>query len=73
MVFPVDLSVGDRLVFRDMRDCVLYRRGRVEAQPVRPVGRKPRLEPGHNDVLLDFAEGSPRAMRVRAAITKVYR
>ena len=73
LVFPVDLSVGDRLVFRDMRDCVLYRRGRVEAQPVRPVGRKPRLEPGHNDVLLDFAEGSPRAMRVRAAITKVYR
>ena len=73
MVFPVDLSVGDRLVFRGMDDCFLRRRGRGEAEPVEPVGRKPRLGPGYSDVLLDFAEGAPRAMRVLASVTKVYR
>jgi hypothetical protein len=69
--FPVALGEGDRLVFRGMEDCRLFRpSGAVEN--VAPKGSPPRLKPGRNPILFTLRDSAPREFRVVVALDKLY-
>ena len=70
--FPVELSAGDRLVFKGMDDCRVYRRLGGEAEVVSPEGRVPRLAPGRNAVALALGEGAPEEFRLTVSLMKRY-
>ena len=73
VVFPVSMSAGDRLVFRNMQDCRLHPKGEGNPRTVTPEGSAPQLEPGLNRVRLDAAPGSPKELHITASLVKVYR
>ena len=73
LVFPVELSAGDRLVFRGVRDCRVYRKSQAEPETVRPEGAAPTLAAGVNPVTLALGPGSPEQFRMTASLVKSYR
>ncbi len=73
VVVPVELGVGDRLVFRNMNDCRVYRRGVGVAETVRPEGKQPVVRPGSQEVTFALAEGNPERFRLSVGLVKDYR
>jgi hypothetical protein len=69
--FPVTLNAGDRLVYKGMDDCRLYRASGA-AEAVKPEGMAPSLSPGRNPVVFSIPGTVPDEFRVRVALTKVY-
>ena len=72
IVFPVELSAGDRLVFKGMKDCWVQSGPKGRRQPVRPEGKPATLTPGPNRVTLGFGADSPKAFRVTVSLAKLY-
>ena len=71
LVFPAELSTGDRLVF-DGRDCRLYRKGKGEPQRFRPQGAGAALQGGRNVVVLSFGTDAPPELRVAVSLVRHY-
>ncbi len=71
LVFPANLSTGDRLVF-DGRDCRLYRKAKSEPDRFRPGGGAMMLQSGRNPVVLSFGLGLPPMSRVAVSLVKHY-
>jgi len=69
--FPVALSAGDRVVFKGMDDCRLYRKS-GEMEPVKLEGAAPRLSPGRNPVVFSLPNTRPKEFRVLVSLVKVY-
>jgi len=69
--FPVAMNAGDRLVFKGLEDCKLYRKpgGVVE---VKPEGTAARLAPGRNPVVFSLPDTTTRDFRVVASLEKAY-
>ena len=71
VIFPVAVNEGDRLVFRGMDDCRLFRKsGTVEE--IAPGGSVAKLKPGQNPVVFSLPSPSPREFRVVVTLVKVY-
>jgi hypothetical protein len=73
VVIPTELGHGDRLVFRNMNDCRVYRRGVGVAETVRPEGKQPVVRPGSQEVTFALAEGNPERFRLAVGLVKDYR
>jgi concanavalin A-like lectin/glucanase superfamily protein len=70
--FPIAMSAGDRLVFKGMDDCRLYRAsGKIEQ--VAPVGALPRLHAGRNRVEFGLSGKVPDEFRVAVSLEKRYK
>ncbi len=72
IVFPVELSAGDRLVFKGMKDCWVQSGPKGQREAVRPEGKSATLTPGDNRVTLNFGADSPQAFRVTVSLAKLY-
>jgi hypothetical protein len=72
IVFPVELSVGDRLVFKGAEDCRLYRKLEAEPEAIRPAGAPPMLRPGLNPVTFALGPDSPAQFRIAVSLVKEY-
>jgi hypothetical protein len=71
ILFPIAMHAGDRLVFKAMHDCRLYRAsGAVDE--VTPQGSAPRLRGGRNRVAFSLPPQGPRRFRVAVSLAKVY-
>ena len=71
LVFPAELSTGDRLVF-DGGKCRLHRRAAAELEWIQPQGGPVTLEPGRNRVVLSFDADLLPQFRVAASLVKHY-
>ncbi|NLS93946.1 MAG: hypothetical protein GXX96_17440 [Planctomycetaceae bacterium] len=69
--FPAALHAGDRLVFKGMNDCHVYRAS-GEIAPVTPEGASPRLRPGRNPILFALPPDGPNEFRVSVLLEKRY-
>jgi hypothetical protein len=69
--FPVAMHAGDRLVFKGLDDCRLYRTA-GEIEEVKPVGTSPRLVPGRNPVVFSLPGTGPDQFRVEVSLEKQY-
>ncbi len=72
IVFPVELSVGDRLVFKGVEDFRLYRKLGGEPERMRPEGTPPVLRPGLNPVTFALGPNSPEQFRIAVSLVKEY-
>ncbi|NOZ23652.1 MAG: hypothetical protein GXP25_21460 [Planctomycetes bacterium] len=72
IVLPCKLAEGDRLVFKGMDDCRLYRRWQGTPEKIAPQGDAPQLKPGKNPVTFGFGPKSPKRFRVTVGLAKVY-
>ena len=69
--FPVGMHAGDRLVFKGMGDCRVYRvSGETEA--VQPIGTPPQLVPGRNGIVFSIAGAVPEEFHASVALEKRY-
>ena len=73
IVFPVELSAGDRLVFKGPKDCWVQSGPKGQREAVRPEGKPAMLSPGPNQVTLGFGAGSPQQFRMTVSLAKAYR
>ncbi|OGV69143.1 MAG: hypothetical protein A3K19_15545 [Lentisphaerae bacterium RIFOXYB12_FULL_65_16] len=73
LVFPVALGAGDRLLFRQGKDCKLFAVGSKEPKDVILDGTPPMLRPGPNHIQIGLADPAPTEFQLRAWVTKVYR
>jgi serine-type D-Ala-D-Ala carboxypeptidase len=71
LVFPAELSTGDRLVF-DGSKCRLYRKTNSEPEWIQPQGAPATLQPGRNRVVLSFGSDLPPQFRVAVSLVKHY-
>jgi hypothetical protein len=71
LVFPVELSTGDRLVFDGSR-CRLHRKAQADLEWIQPQGGPVTLEPGRNRAVLSFDSGLLPQFRVAASLVKHY-
>lgn len=69
--FPVAMNAGDRLVFKGMDDCRVYRAS-GETEGVQPVGTPPQLASGRNGIEFSIRGAVPEAFRVGVALEKRY-
>lgn len=70
--FPVAMSAGDRLVYKGLDDCRLYRAS-GEFERVRPDGTSPRLAAGRNEVKFALPGKVPDEFRLSLSLEKQYR
>jgi len=70
LLFPAELSQGDRLVLDGSR-CRLHRRTNADVEWIQPQGTPATLEPGRNRVLLSFGSAPPQ-FRVAVSLVKHY-
>jgi len=73
LVFPVELSTGDRLVYRSLIDCHVYRSAPPGAEALRPEGTELTLKPGRNPVKFTVDPTSPKQFRATVSLVKSYR
>ncbi len=71
LVFPAELSSGDRLVFDGSR-CRVHRRTATELEWIEPQGGPVTLQPGRNRVVLSFDTDLLPQFRVAASLVKHY-
>ncbi len=71
-VFPVTLSVGDRLVYDGVGAGRLYRRGKAVPEAVQPQGAPLTLVPGRNAAVFAFGAGAPAQYRATVSLVKHY-
>jgi len=69
LLFPVELSTGDRLVFDGVSQCRVYRKPGSEPELIQAQGTLGTLVPGRNAVVLSF--GSDALPHFRAAVSLV--
>ncbi len=67
--FPVAMHAGDRLAFKGMNDCRVYR-ATGEFEDVAPEGAAPRLAPGSSPIVFSLPETGPNEFRVGVSIEK---
>ena len=70
--FPVAMNAGDRLVFKGLDDCRLYRTV-GETEEVTPSGTAPRLAAGRNEIVFGLPGVVPDEFRVGVSLEKRYR
>jgi len=71
VVFPVSMSAGERLIFKGMRNCMLYGREGDLIAEVEPSGEEPRLHSGINPVRFSLSPDSAKDFSVTVSITKI--
>lgn len=71
LVFPTELSTGDRLVFDGTR-CRVHRANQPELEWIQPTGGPLTLSAGSNQVSLGFAADPLPEFRVGASLVKHY-
>ena len=72
LVFPTSLRPGERLVYKDLKDCEVYGADGKLVAEVKPTGKPLTLNPGKNRVVLDLDTGNATPLRLRVKTTKVY-
>ncbi|MEW6357817.1 MAG: LamG-like jellyroll fold domain-containing protein [Planctomycetota bacterium] len=72
IVMPCELAEGDRLVFKGMDGCRLYRKGQAAPETIAPQGEAPRLSPGKTPVVFGLGPTSPKRFRVTVGLAKIY-
>ena len=72
LVFPVELAIGDRLVFDGRASCRLYRKAKPEPELIEPQGGPLTLQPGRNSVGLFFGTDLLPQFRVAVSLVKHY-
>jgi len=72
LVFPVELSTGDRLVFDGASQCRVYRKVGSEPELIQAQGTLGTLVPGRNPVVLSFGSGAPPHFRAAVSLVKHY-
>lgn len=71
LMFPAELSSGDRLVF-DGSKCRLHRKSGADVEWIQPQGGPVSLEPGRHDVTLTFDRTLLPQFRVAVSLVKHY-
>ena len=71
LVFPAELSPGDRLVF-DGSKCRVHRKTGSEPEWIQPQGVPATLQPGRNRVVLSFGSDLPPEFRIAVSLVKHY-
>ena len=72
LVFPVSLGKGDRLLYRQGKDCLVFPGAGGPPREVVPQGTAPTLRPGLNRLRIRLAGDPRQAFQMRVQVTKVY-
>ena len=72
LVFPISLAEGDRLLYRQGRECEVFRVGGAAPVEIESSGETPVLRPGPNRVVFGLDGPQPSASQVRVQVSKAY-
>ncbi|OGV69646.1 MAG: hypothetical protein A3K19_00010 [Lentisphaerae bacterium RIFOXYB12_FULL_65_16] len=73
LVFPVDVSAGDRIVLDGQGRCRLHRQAALEPELIQVQGAPATLKSGRTGVVFSFSTDSPPPFRAAVSLIKHYR